>query len=71
MRDAAVTLLAGITAIALLAAVLLLCGLGLQVGWNLAMPALFGLPQCRYIEGVGLAIVSNILSLSFRVSVTR
>lgn len=71
MSEAAATVVAIIVAVAMFTTVIGLCGLGFQFAWNMAIPALFGLPRCGLSEGLGLALLANIFSLSFRLTVGK
>lgn len=71
MKDVLLTVTAAVVAIAIFTASFFAFGLGVQFAWNLAIPSLFGMPRCEFSEGVGLALLVNFVSLSFRIAITK
>ena len=45
----------------ILPAILLLAGGAMMIAWNLSMPALLGLPQASFANGLGLACLAMLL----------
>lgn len=50
-------------------ALLALAGLGAMLAWNLSMPALFGLKEATFFNGVGLALLAMLLQSPVRIGV--
>jgi hypothetical protein len=71
VKDFFIAVTAASAAIAIVFGLSLLLGLGVTLAWNMCVPALFGLPECRFFEGVGLTLLAATLSSCFRLTVTK